>query len=345
MYPAELGFRMPPEWARHMGTLMEWPIREADWPEPFEEVLEVFADVARKIAEFEPVIMIARPDLAKQAAKMCGPTIKILEIDHDDSWMRDNGPTFVVNDKEELAGINWRFNAWGGKYPFEKDNLVAAKVLQTLEVPAFHAPFIMEGGSIHVDGEGTLLTTEECLLNANRNVSMTKEELENELKRYLNIEKIIWLKKGLHGDDTDGHIDNVASFVRPGVIIVQTTSNQDNPNYERSRDNLETLRNSTDAKGRKFEIIEIEQPSPAYYEDMHLTLSYINFYFVNGGIILPLFCGDHEETDRKAEAVLKKTFPERKIVTVNGMPIIRGGGNVHCITQQMPYGVPAKIQL
>lgn len=345
MYPSELGFKMPPEWERHMGTFMEWPIKEALWPEPFDETLEVFSDAAKKISRFEPVIMIAKPDLAGQAAKYCGEGIKILEMDHDDSWMRDNGPTFIKNSKEELAGINWKFNAWGGKYPFEKDDLIASKLLQCIDIPYFDAPIVMEGGSIHVDGEGTLLTTEECLLNKNRNPNLSRHEIEDTLKKYLNIEKIIWLKKGLYRDDTDGHIDNVACFARPGTVLVQTASSPGNPNYERSQDNLAVLREAVDAKGRKLEIIQIEQPDEAYHEDMYLTLSYLNFYFVNGGIILPVFGGRHRETDELAQNVLKRTFPDREVVTVNGMPIIRGGGNVHCITQQMPVGVPAKLKL
>ncbi len=343
MFPAELGFKMPPEWEKHMGTFMEWPIKEALWPEPYEEVLNAFADVAKKISGFEPVIMIARPDLAEQAAKYCGEDIKIVEMVHDDSWMRDNGPTFIKNDKGELAGINWMFNAWGGKYPYKNDNLVASKLLQSLEIPCFDASIVMEGGSIHVDGEGTLLATEECLLNKNRNPHLTRSEIEDTLKNYLGIEKIIWLKNGLYGDDTDGHIDNVACFARPSTILIQTTSNPDNPNYHRSVENLKTLRDAKDAKGRSFEIIEIEQPEEGYYEDAYLTLSYLNFYFVNGGIIMPVFGGKYSETDKKAEETLKKTFPDRKIVTVNGMPIIRGGGNVHCITQQMPAGIPANL--
>jgi agmatine deiminase len=341
MYPAKLGFKMPPEWTKHAGTFMEWPVKEAVWPEPYDEVLEAFADVAKKIVKFEPVIMIAKPDLAEQAAHYCGPQIKILELENDDSWMRDNGPTFVTNDKGELAGINWIFNAWGGKYPCENDNLIASKLLNTLEVPCFDAPIVMEGGSIHVDGEGTLLTTEECLLNENRNPRLTRDQIEDTVKKYLNIEKIIWLKKGLYGDDTDGHVDNVACFAQPGTVIVQTTKDPKNKNYQRSLDNLETLRNVTDAKGRKLEIIEIQQPEEAYYEDAYLTLSYLNFYFVNGGIIMPVFGGKYSDTDKKAEEVLKNTFPDREVVTMNGMPIIRGGGNIHCITQQMPVGVPA----
>ncbi|MCX8130208.1 MAG: agmatine deiminase [Clostridia bacterium] len=344
MYPAQLGFKMPPEWTKHAGTFMEWPIKEALWPEPYEEVLEAFADVAKKISRFEPVMMIAKPDLSEQAVRFCGSGIKILEMSHDDSWMRDNGPTFVINDEGELAGVNWKFNAWGGKYPCENDNLVASKLLHTIEVPCFDAPIVMEGGSIHVDGEGTLITTEECLLNKNRNPHMTREQIEDIIKKYVGIQKIIWLKKGLYGDDTDGHVDNVACFARPGTVLIQTTKNPENPNCQRSVDNLEILRNTTDAKGRKFEIIEIEQPDEGYYNGAYLTLSYLNFYFVNGGVILPVFGGKYSRTDKKAEEVLKNTFPEREIVTVNGLPIIRGGGNVHCITQQMPVGIPAKIR-
>lgn len=341
MLPIQKDFKMPAEWSKHQRTFMEWPIKEAGWPDPFKEVLDAFADVAKKIAQFEPVTMIVRPDLASQAAQMCGPQVEILKMEHDDSWMRDNGPTFLVNDRGELAGINWLFNAWGGKYPYEMDNLIASKVLEHFGVPCYNAPFIMEGGSIHVDGEGTLLTTEECLLNKNRNPHLTRDDIERHLKDYLNVQKVIWLKRGLYGDDTDGHVDNVACFARPGVIILQATSDPGNPNYERSRENLDTLKNATDAQGRKLEIIQIEQPSEDHYHEIPLTLSYLNFYFVNGGIILPVFGGKHQSTDKSAQEVLAKVFPDRKIVTVDGMPIIRGGGNVHCITQQMPEGIPA----
>jgi len=343
MFPAKLGFKMPAEWTRHAGTFMEWPIKEALWPEPYEETLVAFSEVAKKIRGFEPVIMIAKPELVEQATAYCGPHIKILELAHDDSWMRDNGPTFVTNDKGEISGINWMFNAWGGKYPYENDDLIASRVLSTVEVPCFDAPFVMEGGSFHVDGEGTLLTTEECLFNKNRNPHMTKAQIEEELKKYLGVSKVIWLKQGLYKDDTDGHIDNLACFARPGVILIQTSSNPSNPNYKRSIDNLKQLEMETDAKGRKFEIIQVEQPEEDYYKDMYLTLSYLNFYFVNGGIILPIFGGKHSVNDKRAIEVITKTFPDRSIVTINGMPIIRGGGNVHCITQQMPMGIPATI--
>lgn len=343
MIPRDLGFKMPPEWTRHARTLMGWPVKEAIWPEPFEEILPAYADIVRTVAEFEPVTLIVNPHLAKQAREFCGAEVNLIEMEHNDSWLRDSGPTMVMNQDGEVAGINWIFNAWGGKFDSSYDNLVAPLVLKRFGIPRFDATVVMEGGSIHVDGEGTLLTTEECLLNKNRNSGLSKGEIEDILKQYLNVEKVIWLKRGLDGDDTDGHVDNIASFARPGVIVIQTCSDPDDPNYGITRENLEILKNTTDARGRTFEIVEIEQPRPVFYDGVKLTLSYINFYFVNDGIILPVFGGESVENDRQAERTLSRLFPGRKIRTVNGMVIARGGGNVHCLTQQMPAGAPAKL--
>lgn len=343
MLPSELGFNMPAEWTRHQRTFMEWPIVEAIWPEPFEEILPSYAEIVKKISEFEPVTLIVKPEVSKQAVGFCGPEVEILELEHNDSWIRDNGPTFLTNEKGQIAAVNWIFNAWGGKYQCEQDNMIAPKVLKHLGVRRFDAPFIMEGGSIHVDGEGTLLTTEECLLNRNRNAHLNKKDIEELLKNYVGIQKVIWLKQGLFGDDTDGHIDNVACFAAPGVIIIQTCSDKNDPDYVLSREDLKMLKNATDAKGRSFKIIEIEKPKKTFYEDTLLTLSYLNFYFVNGGIILPIFGGENTEKDKNAEEILKNVFPDRKIVTVNGLIVARGGGNVHCLTQQMPEGKPTLL--
>ena len=265
-------------------------------------------------------------------------------MEHNDSWMRDNGPTFLTNGKGEVAGVNWKFNAWGGKYsPWELDDLVAPTLLRQLAVPCFNAPLVLEGGSIHVDGEGTLLTTEECLLNKNRNPELKRAEIEELVKQYVNVEQIIWLKRGLYGDETDGHVDNIACFARPGCVILQTCSDPGDPNYAITKENLEILQKARDAKGRKLEIIQIQQPPAGFYQGSRLTLSYLNFYFVNGGIILPVFGGECTETDRLAEQTLQKAFPDREIVKVDGMSLIKEGGNVHCITQQMPAGIPAKL--
>lgn len=337
MFPKDFNYKMPPEWYPHCRTIMEWPVKEAIWPEPFEDILPAYADIVNKIAGFEPVTLLVNPHLYEQAASFCShPQIDILKIAHNDSWARDNGPTFLINDQKKIAGINWIFNGWGGKFPAEEDNRVASKLLNHFKIPSFDISLVMEGGSFHTDGEGTLLTTEECLLNPNRNPDLTKSEIEDYLRKCLGIEKIIWLKRGWNGDDTDGHIDNVACFARPGVVITQVCKDPADENYLISEENLSILRSAVDAKNRRFQIIEIQQPPTAFYEDARLTLSYLNFYFVNGGIILPIFNDQNTITDKSAIDILQKTFPDRKIATVNGLIVARGGGNVHCLTQQMP---------
>ncbi|MDF2942481.1 MAG: aguA [Herbinix sp.] len=331
---------MPAEWEEHERTLMEWPVKASlVWPVNYKEVCQGYANVAKAIAEFETVTMIVNEDTAQEAKVLCGDQVELLLIPHNDAWCRDNGPTFLSNKEKQRSAVNWKFNAWGEKYlPYDLDNEVAPKVLEHFHIPFLNAPIVLEGGSIHVDGEGTLLTTQECLLNKNRNPHLTKTEIEDEVKQHINVSKIIWLKQGLFGDETDGHIDNVACFAKPGVILIQTCYDPEDPNYEITKDNLDILRNSVDANGRRIEIVEIPQPPVCYYNDERLTLSYLNFYFVNHGIILPVFGGAAAKTDKKAEEILQKVFPDRKIVAVDGMPLIKEGGNIHCITQQMPAG-------
>ncbi|MDR3597326.1 agmatine deiminase family protein [Clostridium sp.] len=339
MYPKDLNYKMPAEWTTHERTFISWPVRESMcFPENHESVCLGYAEYINAISEFEPVTVIVNPKDLNHVQKLFqASNIEFLPIDHSDAWLRDNGPTFIKDEKDNLAGVNWHFNAWGGKYaPWDLDDKVAPKILQHFNIKKFDAPFILEGGSIHIDGEGTLITTEECLLNPNRNPNLTKEQLEDYLKQYLNIEKVIWLKNGLDGDETDGHVDNIACFAAPGKIIIQTCDDADDENYRITLENLEILKNSTDARGRNFEIIPIGQPPRAEYEGQRLTLSYLNFYFVNGGIILPIFGGTAEESDKMAKKVLSETFPNRKVRTVDGMTVIKEGGNVHCTTQQMP---------
>lgn len=342
MTPQDLNYRMPPEWGVHERTFMEWPVNEEQWPGGYQDVCRAYAEVARSIAGFEPVTMIARPELAREAAFLCGPDVDILPMEHDDAWMRDNGPTFVVN-QSGVAGVNWQFNAWGEKFrPWKDDNLLTARLLNQLKLPCFDAPIVLEGGSIHVDGEGTLLTTEQCLLNKNRNPRLDRKEIEDILKQYLGVKKIIWLKRGLDGDETDGHVDNVACFAKPGLVLVQNCQDPADPNYDIMAENIEILQEATDARGRRLEIMEFQQPSPVYLDGARLPLSYVNFYFVNGGIILPCFGESFCATDEFAAALLRDIFPERKVVTIVGTSIINGGGNVHCITQQMPAIMPIR---
>ncbi|TCL70053.1 agmatine deiminase [Hydrogenispora ethanolica] len=335
--PTDLNFRMPAEWTRHACTFMEWPVNQSIWPEHIELARRAYAAAAKAIAVFEPVFMLARPEELDRAAQYCGPTVRPLAIPHDDSWMRDNGPTFVVDDRNRLAGINWRFNAWGGKTgAWDDDDRVAPTLLQRLGIPCFNAPMVLEGGSIHVDGEGTLLVTAECLLNRNRNPHLTKAEIAALLGKYLNIQKVIWLKRGLAGDETDGHVDNVACFARPGAVLIQSCDDPADPNFAIYRENRRILAAETDARGRNLTVIPIGQPPPTYSQSKRLPMSYINFYLVNGGLIFPVFGGPCRESDEQARLTLEQAFPGRKVVGVDGMTIIKGGGNIHCITQQMP---------
>ncbi|MFU0828593.1 MAG: putative agmatine deiminase [Lachnoclostridium sp.] len=334
-------FFMPGEWEKHERTLMEWPVKESMvWPDNYEEFCEGFLSVAKAISEFEPVTIIVNPGERVKVQSLCGALAEILEIPHNDAWCRDNGPTILVNKKGERLGINWRFNAWGEKYkPYDLDDKVAKEVLRHLQIPAKDVLLVLEGGSIHADGEGTLLTTKQCLLNTNRNPALTQEKIEEILKEVLKVNKIIWLEKGLDGDETDGHIDNIACFARPGVVLIQTCYDKKDPNYDITMENLDILRHTRDAWGRKLTVIEIPQPPARFYKNNRLTLSYLNFYMVNRGIILPVFKEEGADTDLKAERILSRVFPDRKIVTVDGMALIKEGGNVHCITQQIPAGI------
>lgn len=342
MYPQELNYKMPAEWSSHQRTFISWPVQESMcYPEEYENVYRGYAEIIDAVAEFEPVTVIVNPEDTKIANRyITTANMDYLPIKHNDAWLRDNGPTFIRNEEGVLAAINWHFNAWGGKYsPWDLDEEVAPQILRRMGVKCFNAPLVMEGGSIHVDGEGTMLTTEECLLNPNRNPELKGEIIEENLRQYLGIKKVIWLKRGLSGDETDGHVDNIACFAAPRKIIMQICDDPADTNFEITRENLQILQTSRDARGRELEIITIPQPPLMSYNHRRLTLSYLNFYFVNGGIILPVFGGNAQETDRQAVARLSATFPHRRIRTVNGMAIIREGGNVHCMTQQMPAGI------
>ena len=350
MYPINLNYKMPAEWVKHTRTYISWPVQASMcYPEDFDAVCLGYVEIIEAIAEFEPVTVVVNPVDADESETLArlfrNDRIEGLAIEHNDAWLRDNGPTFLVNDVGEVAGVNWHFNAWGGKYaPWDLDDQVAPQLLNHVGLKRFDAPLVMEGGSLHVDGEGTLLTTEECLLNPNRNPELTREQIEAELKKFLNIRKVVWLKNGLDGDETDGHVDNIACFAAPGKILIQVCDDPEDANYAITQENLKILGGVTDAQGRKFEIIPIQQPPKLVDKDARLTLSYLNLYFVNGGIILPVFGGKAGETDRLAEQVLGKLFPERRIRTVNGMAVIREGGNVHCTTQQMPAGSEVRDQ-
>jgi len=319
---------------------MEWPTRAETWGERIDAAREAYGEVAEAIARFEPVTMITKPKNVAEVSLLTASGINTFSLPHDDSWMRDNGPTFVVDGRGNVAGVDWQWNAWGNKYPeHERDAAVAEAVLAHLGMRRYEAPMVMEGGAIHVDGEGTLITTESCLLNPNRNPGMTREEVEQVFARYLGIAKVVWLGGGLEDDDTDGHVDEIACFVRPGVVLALVTSDTTDGNYATLSENLARLKAARDAKGRALEIIEIEQPARRMLADgRRASLSYINFYLANGGIIMPAF---EDPQDKRAYDTLHRVFADRQIVQVPASDIVQGGGGIHCITQQQPAGLPA----
>ena len=279
--------------------------------------------------------MLANEAELAQARELCGASVDCQAIALDDSWMRDIGPSFVTAGGGRLAGVDWQFNAWGERFhPYDQDATLARRLLTQLGVERFAAPLILEGGSIHVDGEGCLLTSEECLLAPNRNPGLDRGEIETLLSRFLGVSHFIWLGQGLEDDDTDGHIDNLACFVRPGVVMTVVCDDPEDPNHAILEDNLQRLKKARDAKGRALEVIELPLPRERrYLGDHRLALSYVNFYIANGGVVMPSF-GDSQ--DSAAFDVVARAFPDRRVVQVPASDILVGGGGIHCITQQQP---------
>jgi agmatine deiminase len=334
--PAAAGFHMPAEWAPHERCWMGWPARQDLWNGRHREAKAAYAAVARAIAAHEPLTMLARPEDLSEARAECGPEVEIMAMALDDSWLRDSGPTFLVNTDGDLAGADWQFNAWGGKFPpWDKDAEIAGKVLTELGLRRFKAPFVLEGGSIHVDGDGTVITTEQCLLNPNRNPSLSRGEIEANLRQWLGVSTVIWLGEGLENDHTDGHVDDITCFVRPGVVMTATCDASDAYNYRVLQDNLRRLRAARDAQGRELEIIELPLPARRDTSAGRLVLTYLNFYIANGAIVAPSF---DDPMDAIAAGILAKAFPDRHIVQVPALDILEGGGGIHCITQQQPAG-------
>lgn len=325
---------MPAEWALHERCWMQWPHR-ADfiWPDIAKTQSE-YADVAKAIRRFEPLTMIVDPSELENAQKHCGNEIDYLVMDLDDSWARDTGPNFIARENELAASI-FQFNNWGGKYELlQNEAAVGHRVAEHLGIPSFSANIFLEGGAIFTDGEGTILTTEQCVLNANRNPGLEKREAERILCEYLGGEKVVWLPGDPLDDETDGHIDGVACFVRPGAVLCQIGPDGDDERQRQLHENLTALRAATDAKGRKFEIATIKEAPLTEQHGERDSLSYINFYLPNGGLVMPEF--GLGELDQEARATLQSTFPDREIVSVRMDNIIVGGGGIHCITQQQP---------
>jgi agmatine deiminase len=354
--PAADGFRMPAEWEPHAGCWMAWPERPDNWRRGARPAQAAYAAVASAIAATEPVTMAASHDQLEHARAALPDSVRVVELATDDAWLRDTGPTFVVDGAGARRGVDWRFNAWGGLdgglyFPWDRDERVAAKVLEVEGDQRYAAPLVLEGGSIHVDGEGTVLTTEQCLLNPNRNPELDRVAIEAALHAYLGTEKVVWLGDGVFADETDGHIDNLACFARPGVVLLTWVEDPGDPQHAISRDALGRLEAASDARERSFEVIKVPAPGPlaataaeaAGVEAVEgsrprlagdrLAASYVNFYVANSRIVYPLL---DPTRDEEAGAILAGAFPDREVVGVPTREILLGGGNIHCITQQVP---------
>ncbi len=320
---------MPAEWAPHERTLMAWPCRRELWGDALAEAKEQYAATANAIAAFEPLTMVVQSaaDAAEAGAALTG-AVEILELPIDDSWLRDSGPIFVTGPDGQRAGVHFGFNAWGEKFtPYDRDAAVGGLLVEHAGDRRYEAPFVLEGGSICVDGEGTLITTEQCLLNPNRNPGLSREEIEQGLRDHLGVHTVVWLGQGLIEDrDTDGHVDLIAAFTRPGEVLLQWTPPYA-PNAERMADNRARLQ----AAG----LAVVDFPPLAYTEvaGEEVVVSYLNFYVCNGGVIVPVA---GEPSDEDALRRLAAAYPGREVVGVPGEVIAAGGGGPHCITQQVP---------
>jgi agmatine deiminase len=351
--PLRDGFWMPAEFEPHAGTWMLWPERPDNWRRAALPAQQAFASVARAIARFEAVTVGASAQqFARARAALPAGSVRVVELSSDDAWMRDTGPSFVVNAAGAVRGVHWRFNAWGGLYSdYRRDAQVAQKVLELTGYERYAAPFVNEGGAIHVDGQGTLLTTEQCLLNPNRNPELNRARIESLLKRYLGVTCIIWLGEGVVDDETSGHIDNLACFARPGEVCLTWCDDPSDPQHRVSTDAFERLMQARDARGRRLTVHKLISPGPLHMTrreaagivstagirplraGTRLAASYTNFYLANNAVILPLL---DSRTDGQARRQLRRIFPRRRIVGLPAREVLLGGGDLHCITQQQP---------
>ena len=335
---------MPPEWHLHESTWLAWPSDRSNWPGRLEQVQEIFLRMIACLVPSERVdLLVKDADAADRIRRKVGnnqlPTRSLVfhEIETADVWIRDYGPNFLIRRRgknADLALNHWDFNSWGNKYAeLEKDVEIPKKLLPLLKVPCFHPGLVLEGGAIDVNGEGICLTTEQCLLNPNRNPGLSREQIEQYLKDYLGVQRIIWLGGGIAGDDTDGHIDEVARFADPRTIVCPLENDPADENYGSLQDNYQRLRMARDLKDRPFQIVPLPMPGPFESPEGRLPASYANFYVANRVVLVPAF--GHSNDQRSLE-ILQSLFPTRKVIGIPGRPLVWGMGNLHCVTQQQP---------
>jgi agmatine deiminase len=339
--PRSLGYRMPAEWEPHEATWLSWPHNPETWPGNFEPVPAIFADIVAALREHEEVRILTGTEELEAAARAAlrargcpESNVRFFRIPTDDAWMRDHGPIFVVHPEHGVAITDWKYNAWGGKYPpYDLDDRVPSRIDETLRLPIFRPGIVLEGGSIDVNGRGTLLTTESCLLNPNRNPGLTKRDIERKLEDFLGVHNVLWLGDGIVGDDTDGHVDDLSRFVGPRTVVSVVEEDPSDENFRVLRDDLERLRVMKDESGRPLEVISLPMPPATHYDGRRLPASYANFYVGNGAVLVPVF---RHPRDEIACSTLASVFPGRRIVPIQSTDLVWGLGAIHCVTQQQP---------
>lgn len=345
---------MPAEWNKHSGTLLIWPHNSETWPgKRLDAVEKVYRDIICTLLKYEPVVLLVANDETRKRAisglgsiSMLRYPLEIHQVPVNDVWARDSGPIFIKNKKSETYRLtNWEFNSWGGKYePWDDDNRIPEYISSVFSIPAYSVGKVLEGGSIETNGDGLFLTTESVLLNPNRNPELSKAEIEQMLKRYLGAENVIWLRRGLKGDDTDGHIDDLTRFVNKNTVITALTEDQSNPNHDILYENLEILLHSTDLAGNPLHVITVPLPNtkiedPTADGSDHVPSSYANFYIANGAVLVPLY---DSRTDQQVLDLFSALFPDRDIEGITCNDLVWGQGSIHCITQQL-YGVSFEL--
>lgn len=340
------GYRMPAEWETQQATWLGWPVaeyREGLWGEHYPQVCAQFALVAQTIARFQPCMVTAHFSQAEQAQTLCGPTVRVMPVAAEDNWVRDCGPIFLQGRQGQLGAAVFRFNAWGEKYqPYDGCQQLAQDMARHAGATIFNSHLILEGGSFYVDGQGTLLTTESCLLHPNRNPAWKRSEIETELRRMLGVEKIIWLPGNPDEVETNGHVDGIASFIAPGKLLCQSALAEQGEYYRIMRENRRALELATDARGRHFALLDLPSPmvSERYGSERYCDC-YANYILLNGAVIATAFGGAE---DAAAREVFARAFPEREVILLPVTHISIGGGSLHCSTQQQPRVVASPVE-
>ena len=342
--PRELGFHMPAEWEPHESTWLSWPHKEESWPEAFEPVPGIFVEITRHLAESELVrINVADVDFAERVNTLLragGVNLDAVRFHFNptnDAWARDHGPIYVVRDINGLRqrAINdWGYNAWGNKYPpYDLDDVIPTRIAEEMNETLFTPGIVMEGGSLDVNGRGTLITTEACLLNPNRNPHLNREQIEQYLKDYLGVTNILWLGEGIVGDDTDGHVDDLTRFVSPNTVVTVIEEDPQDENYQPLQENYERLLRMKDQGGNHLRVLKLPMPGPLNFGDHRLPASYANFYIANNSVLVPTY---RHANDTRACEILQPCFPDRRVIGVDCTDLIWGLGSIHCVTQQQP---------